>query len=61
MNMNTEAQGTSWAHVPPPELPPADLAGATVTRSWRENGLSAKQRSPKSASGLSGGEEGLQG
>lgn len=59
VNMNTEAQGTSWAHVPPLELPPADLAGATVARSWRENGLSAKQRSPKSASGLSGGKEGV--
>lgn len=51
-DVNTEAQATSWTHIPPPELRPAVLAGASVPRSWRENGLSAEQRSPKSASGL---------
>lgn len=64
--MNTEAQATSWMHSPLPEPLPAVLAGGTVARSWRENGLSAKQRSPKSASGLrrqwwGGGGEGVRG
>lgn len=62
-NVNTEAQATSWMHIPLPELLPAVLAGATVARSWRENGLSAKQRSPsqRQDSGVTGGEEGVKG
>lgn len=70
-NVNTEAQATSWMHIPQaqatswthiplPEPRPAVLAGASVPRSWRENGLSAEQRSPSQlqGSGASGGEPG---